>query len=142
MRRHNLSGIFKLSAVLLIAFLTMGCRHEPSRKPLNVLFIAVYKTTKKSYPPPALASTRPWPNFGVTEEQARQSKLAYFVSISFVDAQVGRVLAALDSLGLRDNTLVVFWSDHGYHIGEHGLWFKRSLFEEAGRTPLSSPCPA
>ena len=96
----------------------------------------VNEETKKNYPPLALASTRPWPDFGVTREQARQSKLAYFASISFVDAQVGRVLHALDSLGLRDNTLVVFWSDHGYHLGEHGLWFKRSLFEEAGRTPL------
>lgn len=92
--------------------------------------------TKASYPPLALASTRPWPDFGVTRAQAKQSKLAYFAAISFVDAQIGRVLHALDSLGLKDSTIVVFWSDHGYQLGEHGLWFKRSLFEESTKCPL------
>ncbi len=91
---------------------------------------------KDSVPAPALASTKPWPNQGLTPEQARECKLAYYASISFVDAQIGRVLDALDRLGLRENTLVVFWSDHGYHLGEHGLWFKQSCFEESARVPL------
>ena len=91
---------------------------------------------KDGVPAPALASTKPWPNFGVTTDQARESKLAYYAAISFVDAQIGRVLGALDRLGLRENTLVVFWSDHGYHLGEHGLWFKQSCFEESARVPL------
>ncbi len=96
----------------------------------------VNEKTKASYPAPALASTRPWPDFGVTHRQAVQSKLAYYADISFVDAQIGRVLHALDSLGLKKNTIVVFWSDHGYQLGEHGLWFKRSLFEESVKCPL------
>lgn len=87
-------------------------------------------------PAAAFASTRPWPSFGVTPEQERRCKQAYWASISFVDAQLGRVLAAIDALGLRDKTIVVFLSDHGYHLGEHGLWLKQSNFEESARVPL------
>jgi uncharacterized sulfatase len=61
----------------------------------------------KSVPAAALFSTRPWPNFGVTHQQARESKQAYYAAISFVDAQIGRVVDALDRLGLRDNTVIV-----------------------------------
>lgn len=96
---------------------------------------------RDSVPAPALASTQPWPYFGVTPDQARECKLAYYAAISFVDAQVGRVLDSLDRLGLRENTIVVFWSDHGYHLGEHGLWFKMSCFEESARVPLIIVAP-
>jgi uncharacterized sulfatase len=92
--------------------------------------------TPNAYPPLALASTDPWPYFGITPDHARECKLAYYAAISFVDAQIGRVLDAVDRLGLRDNTIIVFWSDHGYHLGEHGLWFKQSCFEEAAHVPL------
>lgn len=91
---------------------------------------------EKSVPPPALASTRPWPAFGVTTEQARRSKQAYYATISFVDAQIGRVISALDRLGLSERTVIVFWSDHGYSLGERGLWMKQNCFEESARVPL------
>jgi uncharacterized sulfatase len=91
---------------------------------------------ENTVPAPALASTKPWPNFGVTHDQARQSKQAYYAAISFVDAQIGRVIDALDRLGLADNTIIMFWSDHGYSLGEHGLWMKQSCFEESARIPL------
>lgn len=84
----------------------------------------------------ALASTSPRPWFGVTEEEARKSKQAYFAAISFVDAQIGRLLDALKRLKLEDKTVIVFWSDHGYHLGEHGLMMKQSNFEESARMPM------
>jgi iduronate 2-sulfatase len=90
----------------------------------------------KDVPKPALASTTPWPWFGVTEDKARECKRAYYAAISFVDAQVGRIVDTVDRLKLWDNTVVVFWSDHGYHLGEHGLWMKQSLFENSTRVPL------
>ncbi len=90
----------------------------------------------KDVPAPALASTQPRPYFGVTVNQARECKQAYYAAISFVDAQIGKVLDAVDRNKLWDNTVVVFWSDHGYHLGEHGLWMKQSLFEESARVPL------
>jgi iduronate 2-sulfatase len=92
-------------------------------------------------PPAALASTKPWPWFGVTELQSREALRAYWATISFVDAQVGRLLDALQELGLAENTVVVFWSDHGYHVGDHGLWKKQSVFERSARVPLIIAAP-
>ncbi len=91
---------------------------------------------RDTIPTAALASTSDWPNFGTTPLQARECILAYDACVSFVDAQIGRLLSALEKLGLAENTIIVLWGDHGYHLGEHGLWRKNSLFEESARAPL------
>lgn len=72
----------------------------------------------------------------VDDESKRAATRAYLATISFLDAQVGRVLDALDRLGLAEETIVVFTSDHGYHLGEHGHFQKNTLFESAARVPL------
>lgn len=91
--------------------------------------------------PPAGLASRKVEQDKLTDDLRRQARQAYNASISFMDAQVGRVIAALDASGLADNTIIVFTSDHGYHMGEHGLWQKMSLFEESTRVPLLIVAP-
>lgn len=95
---------------------------------------------QKDVPKPALASRKAQQD-AMTDDQRREAIRAYYASISFMDAQVGRVLDALEQHGLADDTIVVFTSDHGYHMGEHGLYQKMSLFEESTRVPLIIAAP-
>lgn len=60
----------------------------------------------------------------------------YAACVSYADAQVGRMLERLDKLGLRENTIIVLWGDHGWHLGEHAIWGKHALFEESLRSPM------
>jgi uncharacterized sulfatase len=93
-------------------------------------------------PPIAFAHNNPTPHYGLDELTVRRALQAYYAAVSFVDAQVGRLLDALDRLKLADNTVVVLWSDHGYHLGEHnGIWQKRTLFEESAGAPLIIRAP-
>ena len=93
------------------------------------------KEDQADIPAPALASAKREQD-AMSDDQRRQALQGYYASISFMDAQVGRVVDALDRLGLADSTVIVFTSDHGYHTGQHGLWQKMSLFEESARVPL------
>lgn len=79
--------------------------------------------------------------YDVTPELHKGLLEAYYASISYMDAQVGRVLAALDELGLRDDTIVLFTSDHGYLLGEHHKFQKQHLFEESTRIPFILSVP-
>ncbi|HEV2295955.1 MAG TPA: sulfatase [Tepidisphaeraceae bacterium] len=76
-----------------------------------------------------------------TDEEARRLIHGYYACISYVDAQVGRLMSALDEHGLRDNTIVILWGDHGYHLGEQGTWNKRTNWEIATRVPMIIAAP-
>ena len=76
-----------------------------------------------------------------TPAQAAEMRHGYFANISYMDAQVGKVLDALDASGVADRTIVIFVSDHGYHIGEHTLWGKTSNFELDARVPRMIRAP-
>ncbi len=69
-------------------------------------------------------------------EYADQLRHSYAACVSYADNQVAQLLANLDKLGIRENTIVVLWGDHGWHLGEHAVWGKHTLFEEALRAPL------
>lgn len=90
---------------------------------------------RRDIPQPALASGKKEQD-SMSDDLRREALQAYYASISFMDAQVGRLVQTLDRLKLADNTIIVFTSDHGYHTGQHGLWQKMSLFEESARVPL------
>lgn len=92
---------------------------------------------REDIPVAAFAHNNPVPHYGLDVDTLLRAKQAYYASVSFVDAQVGRLLASLDELDLAKNTIVVFWSDNGFHLGEHGgIWQKRTLFDEAAGAPL------
>ncbi len=80
--------------------------------------------------------------WGLDKTQQKEVIRAYYASVTFMDAQVGKLLDALDELGLAGNTIVVFWSDHGYNLTEHGQWKKQSLFEQVARVPMFIAAPA
>ena len=75
-------------------------------------------------------------NLKSNKKLAQEIKEAYFATTTFVDAQIGRILKKLKQTGLDKNTIVVFTSDHGYHLGEHGHWQKQTLFDNSTRVPL------
>lgn len=78
----------------------------------------------------------PW-----TPEQIETLRRGYYAATSFADAQIGRVLDALERTGLGKNTIVVVWGDHGFHLGEHGLWAKTTNYEADARVPLIVATP-
>jgi iduronate 2-sulfatase len=81
------------------------------------------------------------PNTTIVESLQRQLIHGYYASTSYVDAQIGLVTAELDRLGLRQNTVIVLWGDHGYHLGDHGIWTKHTNYEQATHIPLLISAP-
>jgi len=123
--------------------------HTPYVSPKK--YFDLYPTNKITLPPlsaddrarpiaPAWASSHPAQD-KLTDDVRRQAIQAYHAATSYMDAQLGRVVDALDGLGLAQSTVIVFTSDHGYHLGDHGLWQKQSLFERSARVPLIISAP-
>lgn len=77
----------------------------------------------------------------ISDEVKRQLIHGYYASTSYVDAQIGKVMDSLDELGLAENTIVVLWGDHGFHLGDLGIWTKHTNYEEANRIPLIFVAP-
>lgn len=98
------------------------------RRPQGAPDIAFHPSTEVLGP---VAKQKP-----LTPEQIAEMRHGYFANISFMDAQLGKVLDALDRSGVADRTAIVFVADHGYHIGEHTLWGKTSNFEYDARVPF------
>ena len=111
-------------------------------------FFAMYDNVEIPLPPssgdscPELLKGFFGAGFGVSSDEQREAIRAYYACVSFVDAQVGRLLDALDELNLADRTAVVLTADHGFQLGEHGLWFKKFLYEESARVPLILSVPS
>jgi iduronate 2-sulfatase len=87
-----------------------------------------------NYAPLSMASLR-------DDKTMRTLIHAYYACVSFVDAQVGRVLDELDRLKLSERTIIIFWGDHGWHLGDHGYWTKHTNYEQANRIPLIVVAP-
>ena len=125
--------------------------HVPEVAPRS--FFELYPIDSVALPPdspelrktiPAMAFSHPkwtW-NWGMSESDCRESIRAYHATTSFMDAQLGRVVDELQRLGLADNTVILFQSDHGYSLGQHGAWQKMKLFENVCRVPLIIIDPA
>ena len=117
--------------------------YDPTKMPLPEDF-----APRPTLPPGVPAAALPERNGDLfigrdaTPEAAREMIRAYYACVSFMDAQVGRVLDKLESLGLADRTIIVLFGDHGYHLGEKGKWSKHnSLYEVAVRVPLIIVAP-
>ncbi len=128
-----------------LAYVAFNLPHDPRVAPKE--YHALYDAKKPPLPPNFLPrhpfnngemavrdeKLAPWPR---TPEVVRQHLADYYAAITFLDAQVGRILAALEQAGLADNTIVVFASDHGLAIGSHGLFGKQNLYDHSMRAPL------
>lgn len=111
-------------------------------------------TLPENYEQPKTIPTQAYHNFGelrsydaipekgdLNNELARKLIHGYYASVSYVDAQIGRVLEELKRLGMAENTIVVLWGDHGYNLGNHKMWCKHCTFESSMRVPLLVKVP-
>ena len=113
-------------------------QHTPSGAPPY----SMHNNSELSHYVDLIDMPRPWDKETLPEEKVRQLVHGYHACVSYVDAQVGRLLKTLDDEGLRDNTIVVLWSDHGWKLGEYRGWGKMTNYEIDARVPLIISAPA
>lgn len=140
MRQHKEEPFF-----LAVGFFRPHCPYIAPRKyfdmyPIDQIKLPEEREDDWDNKPEVAKFTDPL-HWGLSVEQRKEVLQAYYASISFMDAQVGKLLDALEEFGLDENTIIVFWSDHGYHVGQHGQWMKQSLFEHVAQTPLIISVP-
>lgn len=137
---------------LAAGFFNPHCPYVAPKKyfdmyPLEEITIPDLDEAKKDLedvPPMAYTrDSRNWPYYfpNITVAEARRCKQAYYACNTFIDAQIGRLLDALEKHDLMKKTIIVFWSDHGYFLGEKGLWYKRKAFERSTRMPMLIAAP-
>ena len=115
---------------------------EQNKNPVAVAYHNAGELRGYTDIPPLTSFTDQKP-YGLTLPVDKQRELihGYYAAISYTDANVGKLLDALDSLGLTKNTIIVLWGDHGWHLGDHNLWCKHTNFEDATRAPLIIAAP-
>lgn len=125
--------------------------HYPMVQPRR--YFDLYPWEKMELPEAVAGDLDDIPKLGIAKSTSKSSGIdqfpdnqkrmwaAYYASVTFMDEQVGRILAELERLGLRESTAIVFTSDHGYHLGEHTFWQKSNLHEEVLRVPLIISVP-
>ena len=136
-------------AIVNRLFLAVGFKKP--HVPLKAAEIFDFKTEQMSLPPdfatrPTIGDNVPVDELRVnidlysarefTAPEAREAIRAYYACVSYMDAQVGRLLDELDRLKIADNTIIIFWGDHGWHLSEKGMWAKGTLFEISTRVPM------
>lgn len=147
--RHNRDRPFFLAVGFYRPHLPLVApKHDFDLYPLDEIRLPENYRPPKGVPEPALPdwgelrSYRDIPSSGpLSDQQAREIIRAYYASTTYVDRQIGRVLDELERLGLGERTIVVLWSDHGYHLGEQARWTKHTNFEIATRAPLIVSIP-
>ncbi len=149
--RQSSALLDRLAAAKRPFFLGVGFRrpHSPYAAPKKYFDLYPVDTIPRLLEPalhvrqiPRIALTYPFDTPLINERERAETVAAFWACITFVDAQIQIVLDALDRNDLWKNTVVVFYSDHGYHLGEHGgLWHKMTLFEESARVPLIIVAP-
>ncbi len=148
---QSISELEKMAAGGKPFFLAVGFHkpHVPLQAPQR--YFDLYRTAEMPLPPDFDTEPRQLPNMprdefrqnidlfagrSFTALEAREAMRAYYACISYMDAQVGRLLDRLHALGLDKNTIIVLWGDHGWHLSEKGMWAKGTLFETSARGPL------
>jgi len=123
--------------------------HDPEKLPVlknqspnkNTPKYALHNNSELTHYVDLVDFPNPWIGDPVSEEKARHLVHGYYACVSYVDAQIGRLLAALQEEGLSDNTIVVLWSDHGWKLGEYRGWGKMTNYEIDARVPLIISAP-